>query len=111
MSSSEKDAVRRAKKRSKKKEKKMREQEEKLVAKMNPGLGNKYSKERALAEIRKANPKKVTVADSTDSTKYTSSSAFFNKMQENAAKEVAAIRRGDTKSRKKSDTKSAQLKL
>ncbi len=114
MTSEEKQALRRQRKSAKKKENKMREEEEKLVAKMNPGLGNKHSKERVLSEIRKSNPKKVQIGESTDSTKYSSSSSFFNKLQENVSNEISAKRSGDSKSRKKKKeegSKGSQLKL
>ena len=43
--------IKRGKKRKRQREKKKRQA---LVAKLNPGLGNKYSKERALKELQKS---------------------------------------------------------
>jgi len=48
---------------------------------MNPGLGNKYSKEKALQSLQGS--KNVIVAKENDSgTKYSSSSSVFSKLQD-----------------------------
>lgn len=52
-SSTEREADRRAKKRSKRKEKAMKDREQRMVEKVNPGLGNPYSKAKALAEVQR----------------------------------------------------------
>jgi U3 small nucleolar RNA-associated protein MPP10 len=63
MTSEDRKALRRAHKASNRKEKNMRKHEEKLVAKMNPGMGNKYEKQKTLDIIR--NDKRVTMRGDT----------------------------------------------
>lgn len=59
MTSEDRKALRRAHKASNRKEKNMRAHEEKLVAKLNPGMGNKYERQKTLDMIR--NDKRVTM--------------------------------------------------
>ena len=52
-SSTDKKRALRQKKKDKREKKKARESREKAVAKLNPGLGNKYSKEKTTKELEK----------------------------------------------------------
>jgi len=81
ITSEEKQRARADKKRIKRKQKRQQQQEKKIVEKMNPGLGNKYSKEKALQSLQGS--KNVIVAKENDSgTKYSSSSSVFSKLQD-----------------------------
>ena len=62
-SDTDKKRERRKKKTEKRKKRKEKEQRQKLVEKLNPGLGNKYSKEKAMRELEKTSKggKSVTV--------------------------------------------------
>ncbi|GET01744.1 U3 small nucleolar ribonucleoprotein protein MPP10 [Rhizophagus clarus] len=51
MNSTEKNRIRAAKKRAKKKEKVLKEREKKVIERMNPGLGNKHSKQNILDSL------------------------------------------------------------
>ncbi|XP_046580189.1 U3 small nucleolar ribonucleoprotein protein MPP10-like [Haliotis rubra] len=102
----------RAKKERKRARQKEREQREKLVSKLNPGLGNKYSKEKALRDLEKMgkSDSSVTVMKSDSSkTSLTSSSAFFTKLQDEVASHIK--QRQDDKKRGKKKTSSVKLKL
>ncbi|XP_067667173.1 U3 small nucleolar ribonucleoprotein protein MPP10-like [Haliotis asinina] len=102
----------RAKKERKRARRKEREQQEKLVSKLNPGLGNKYSKEKALRDLEKMgkSDSSVTVMKSDSSkTSLTSSSAFFNKLQDEVTSHIK--HRQDDKKKGKKKTSSVKLKL
>ncbi len=49
----DKKRARREKKKRQREKQKQREKKEKLIEKMNPGLGNKYSKEKAMRDLEK----------------------------------------------------------
>jgi U3 small nucleolar RNA-associated protein MPP10 len=81
MTQDERKAQRGAKKRVRRKERKQAEADERLVAKINPGLGNKYEKKKMLESI--ANAKNVTKGKEIEgSTKqFTNSKEFFSRLQ------------------------------
>lgn len=81
MSQAERKAQRNAKKHTRRKEKRQQEADEKLVAKLNPGLGNKYEKKKLLESL--ANAKNVTTGKAIEgSTKqFSNSKEFFSRLQ------------------------------
>jgi len=98
MTSEDRKALRRAHKASNKKEKNMRHHEDKLVAKLNPGMGNKYEKQKTLDIIR--NDKRVTVAGEVggkrkngagtvdNATEKATSSNLFRQLQDEAKRTI-----------------------
>ncbi|XP_071098708.1 U3 small nucleolar ribonucleoprotein protein MPP10-like [Haliotis cracherodii] len=102
----------REKKERKRARRKEREQREKLVSKLNPGLGNKYSKEKALRDLEKIgkSDSSVTLMKSDSSkTSLTSSSAFFTKLQDEVSSHIKHRQADQKKNQKK--TSSVKLKL
>jgi len=116
MGTEERDATDRKRERREKKAKKRaarieREKREKMIEKINPGMGNKYSKEKARREIEEAEKqgKLSTIKDNGKKT-VKSSSAFFTQLQE----EVQSHVKEKTKKSKKKEEKNksiASLKL
>src|SRR5690554_1678702 len=74
--------VRRAKKEERRKEKRQEEYEQRLVATVNPGMGNKYEKDKLLKELR--GDKRVVTGEqeTTNSKGLTNSTTFFRNLQE-----------------------------
>ncbi|ESO92353.1 hypothetical protein LOTGIDRAFT_120798, partial [Lottia gigantea] len=100
---SETDRKRERRKKKAEKRTKIREKarHEKLVNKMNPGLGNKYSKESALKDLEKSskiNKNDVTVSDKKKSS-LTSSTTFFKQLQEEVQSQVLS-RKAEKQKRK-----------
>ena len=93
-----------------------REQQKKLVSKLKPGLGNKYSHEKALRDLEKASKRtdKITLIDNRDrkdKSAFRSSSAFFERLQEQVSAEIRGVS-NDKKQRKQQGKKSStKLKL
>ncbi|XP_059155954.1 U3 small nucleolar ribonucleoprotein protein MPP10-like [Physella acuta] len=90
----DKNRERRQKKKEKKERKKAKEAREKVVEKLKPGLGNKYSKAKALKQLEQISKsdKNVTLIKG-DNKKMSSSTSFFTQLQEevqtnNKAKKV-----------------------
>ena len=116
MGTEEREATDRKRERREKKAKKRaarieREKREKMIEKINPGMGNKYSKEKARREIEEAEKqgKLSTIKDNGKKT-VKSSSAFFTQLQE----EVQSHVKEKTKKSKKKEDKNksiASLKL
>ncbi|RLN74695.1 hypothetical protein BBJ28_00003174 [Nothophytophthora sp. Chile5] len=81
MTQGERKALRNAKKHSRRKEKRQREFDEKLVAKLNPGLGNKYEKKKMLESI--AGAKNITKGKEIEgsSKQFSNSKEFFTRLQ------------------------------
>ncbi|GLD94254.1 hypothetical protein PINS_up002865 [Pythium insidiosum] len=88
MTQEERNALRLAKKRSRRKEKRQQEADERLVAKLNPGLGNKYEKKKMLESI--ASAKNITKGKEIEgSTKqFSNSKEFFSRLQEEVQTEI-----------------------
>eukprot|EP01104_Vermistella_antarctica_P017375 TRINITY_DN6152_c0_g1_i1.p1 TRINITY_DN6152_c0_g1~~TRINITY_DN6152_c0_g1_i1.p1 ORF type:complete len:738 (+),score=316.57 TRINITY_DN6152_c0_g1_i1:246-2216(+) len=109
----EKKVRRRHKKRSQRKREKQKKADAKLVDKLNLGMGNKYSKEKALKELQQSGNKNVTVVKASDHTNYTSASTFFSKLEDEARAEKNAIKKKIADEGKKGGerSKSATLKL
>ncbi|XP_030832776.1 U3 small nucleolar ribonucleoprotein protein MPP10 [Strongylocentrotus purpuratus] len=90
-----------------------KERKEKLVDKLNPGLGNKYSKKAALARLEKnskAPSSTTTIVKDMENSKgnFKSSKAFFSKLQEEVVAEVHGFK---SKKKKKKVMTGTQLKL
>lgn len=81
MSQEQRKAQRNAKKHTRRKENRQKEADERLVAKLNPGLGNKYAKKKLMESI--ANAKNVTKGKEIEgSTKqFSNSKEFFTRLQ------------------------------
>lgn len=92
---------RRLKKKEKRERKKAKEAREKVVEKMNPGLGNKYSKAKAIKHLEQISKfdKNVSIIKD-ESKKLASSSAFFNQLQEEVQTNVRAKKAMKAKKKK-----------
>jgi U3 small nucleolar RNA-associated protein MPP10 len=88
MSQNERKALRNAKKQSRRKEKRQRDADERLVAKLNPGLGNKYEKKKLMESL--ASAKNVTTGKEIEgSTKqFSNSKEFFSRLQDEVQSEI-----------------------
>ena len=85
----------------------------KLVEKLNPGLGNKYSKKAALEKLEKEykNSKNLSVLkDDGNDKSVKSSTTFFSRLQDEVRDQVKA-KKQLKKKKEKSSVKVAQLKL
>ena len=85
----------------------------KLVDKLNPGLGNKYSKKAALEKLEKEqkNSKNLSVLkDDGNDKPVKSSTTFFSRLQDEVRDQVRA-KKQVKKKKEKSSVKVAQLKL
>ncbi|KAI9911765.1 hypothetical protein PsorP6_009095 [Peronosclerospora sorghi] len=94
MTQNERKALRNAKKNARRKEKRQRAFDERLVAKLNPGLGNKYEKKKMLESLARA--KNVTTGKPIEgsSKQFAHSKEFFSRLQQDEAQEK--IRSGST---------------
>ncbi|BFY97716.1 hypothetical protein BsWGS_00755 [Bradybaena similaris] len=83
MSSTDKKRALRKKKKEKRERKKAKEAREKVVTKLKPGLGNKYSKVKALKQLEQISKadKSVTLIKG-EQKKMSSSTSFFTQLQE-----------------------------
>uniref|UniRef100_K3WHQ1 Uncharacterized protein n=1 Tax=Globisporangium ultimum (strain ATCC 200006 / CBS 805.95 / DAOM BR144) TaxID=431595 RepID=K3WHQ1_GLOUD len=88
MSQEQRKALRNAKKQTRRKENKQKEADERLVAKLNPGLGNKYAKKKLMESI--SNAKNVTTGKAIEgSTKqFSNSKEFFTRLQEEVKDQI-----------------------
>ena len=85
----------------------------KLVEKLNPGLGNKYSKKAALEKLEKEqkNSKNLSLLkDDGKDKSVKSSTTFFSRLQDEVRDQVRA-KKQEKKKKEKSSVKVAQLKL
>ncbi|TYZ67689.1 hypothetical protein PybrP1_006085 [[Pythium] brassicae (nom. inval.)] len=89
MSQDQRKAQRNAKKHARRKENRQKEADERLVAKLNPGLGNKYAKKKLMESI--ANAKNVTKGKEIEgSTKqFSNSKEFFTRLQDEVKGQIA----------------------
>merc|ERR1711915_229493 len=105
---------RREKKAAKKAAKKERERKEALVQKLNPGLGNKYSKEKAMRklEAEEKQGKVVTIKEGKGKNKEVkSSTAFFSSLQDEVKSHVENASAKKKSKAKKDAVNFASLKL
>lgn len=109
----DKKRLRGAAKSVRRKQRKLEEAEEKLVAKINPGAGNKYEAKKVLDEIR--NDRRVVEGKHDNSRSYGKSSDFFSDLQQKAQMEIAGKKdKNEKKSKLVSETDtgaSKRLKL
>lgn len=108
MTSEEKQKKRQLKKTMKRKVKKEKEAINKIVERLNPGLGNKYSKEKIKDALLQRNVKEGKVTGNVTKT----SSALFNQLQDELDKQVASFKGSDEPPKKKrKSNKVAEYKL
>merc|ERR1712100_571593 len=104
LTSEDKKAKRRAKKSSIRKQRRAEEADRKLIEKINPGLGNKYTKQAAIDNLKTLRKSKnVQFASGKGpggDIKYTQSTAFFKKLQQDAQIEISKSK-GDSNKNKK----------
>jgi len=88
-----------------------REKREALIAKMNPGLGNKYSKGKALKKLEEAEKqgKVVTIKNKEKDKTVKTSKSFFTSLQEEVKTQVKE--KTAAKKKKKENVNIASLKL
>ncbi|KAG3016219.1 hypothetical protein PC121_g13746 [Phytophthora cactorum] len=88
MTQTERKALRNAKKHARRKEKRQREFDERLVAKLNPGLGNKYEKKKMLESI--AGAKNITTGTQIEgsSKQFSNSKEFFTRLQDEVQEKI-----------------------
>lgn len=103
---------RKKKKAKKREQQKEREKRQKLVEKMNPGLGNKYSKEKALKKLEKeskSNTSGLTLIKEggKEKSNRTSSKTFFTQLQEEVTTNISSKK---AEKRKKMDTVKPSVK-
>ncbi|CAK4616964.1 unnamed protein product [Aphanomyces euteiches] len=84
MSQDERKAARNAKKHARRKARKQKEADEKLVAKVNPGMGNKYEKKKLLESLQAKNVTKGTEIEGS-TRQFSNSSEFFSRLQDEQA--------------------------
>jgi len=103
---------RREKKAAKRAAKKERERKEAIVEKLNPGLGNKYSKAKALKtlELAEKQGKVVTIKGGKDKS-VKSSVAFFNTLQDEVKSQVHGKSKEKSKKKKHESVNLANLKM
>ncbi|GAB9463883.1 U3 small nucleolar [Globisporangium polare] len=96
MSQEQRKAQRNAKKQSRRKENKQKEADERLVAKLNPGLGNKYAKKKLMESL--ASAKNVTTGKAIEgSTKqFSNSKEFFTRLQEEVKGQIQKKTKADS---------------
>jgi U3 small nucleolar RNA-associated protein MPP10 len=99
--------LRRASKAVRRKQRKLDESEEKLIAKINPGAGNKYEAKKALEEIR--GDKRVVQGRTEGNKGFGKSSDFFSDMQQQAQIDIAAKKEGFVKKQKQAPTNDTGL--
>ncbi|XP_077988972.1 U3 small nucleolar ribonucleoprotein MPP10-like [Glandiceps talaboti] len=107
---------RRKKKKNQKSRRKEKEQRSKVVEKMNPGLGNKYSKKAALEKLEKqskSDGRTTIIKDGPGTAKksLSTSKAFFTKLQEEVTSEIKDIKAKKKQKKNKNTVTSSKLKL
>ncbi|KAK3588802.1 hypothetical protein CHS0354_012015 [Potamilus streckersoni] len=95
---------------------KEKEKRQKLVEKLKPGLGNKYSKEKALKKLDKESKSQdgnVTLikSDKKEKTGLTSSTSFFSQLQEQVTSRIQSQKEDKRKKEQKMQKSSKKLKL
>ncbi|EQC42676.1 hypothetical protein SDRG_00404 [Saprolegnia diclina VS20] len=107
MSQDERKAARNAKKHARRKERKQKDADERLVAKINPGMGNKYEKKKMLEGLTAKNVTKGKEIEGS-TRQFSNSSEFFTKLQADASKTIDQ-HRAEKAAAKKADAKSASF--
>ena len=85
----------------------------KLVNKLNPGLGNKYAKKKALKELEKESKssKNISVVKENAEEKILKSSSFFSRLQDEVKQQVHSKKGSSGKKKKKTGTSISKFKL
>lgn len=110
----DKKRERRTKKLKQKLKAKEKIKKKKLVNKLNPGLGNKYAKQKALKELEKESKssKNISVVKETaEERTLKSSSAFFSRLQDEVKQQVNSKKGPSMKKKKKNEISVSKLKL
>jgi len=112
LNSQKKTAMRRSKKAARRKRQRQRRAEERMVAKMRPGLGNPYAEKRMLEKMRSSGQLKQGTL--TGGAKMTKSTQFFKELQDTVKSEARSIKTAmgivvddDSTSRKKKRKKTS----
>ncbi len=100
---------RRAKKAARRKARRAKRADEKAVARANPGMGNKYAKQKLLEELGRARNVKDAAVDKAG-VRWTKSSDVFRKLQDEQTGAVSTGQ-GAAKKKRKMGSHSASLKL
>ncbi|XP_064609191.1 LOW QUALITY PROTEIN: U3 small nucleolar ribonucleoprotein protein MPP10-like [Liolophura sinensis] len=106
---------RREKKAAKRERQKERAKRQKLLTKLHPGLGNKYSKEKAMKELEKSSKQnsavKIIKDDKKQKKSSTSSKTFFTQLQEEVVSQISKRKLEKGKKLKMTEKSSKKLKL
>ncbi|RHY26147.1 hypothetical protein DYB32_007844 [Aphanomyces invadans] len=105
MSQDERKAARNAKKHARRKSRKQKEADEKLVAKVNPGMGNKYEKKKLLDSLQAKNVSTGKAIEGS-TRQFSNSSEFFSRLQDE--QKAAAAGQAPRSSHKKNDPKAGR---
>ncbi len=114
MDQQERKRLRQSKKTVRRKERKEKLADEKLISRLEPGLGlnNPYEKRKMREELAVARSKgKVTTGEKELDGKYGSSGTFFQRLQAEAKQTIMGKSSGEEERRKKTKPKSSSLKL
>lgn len=111
MTQEERGAARRAKKAARRKARRQRDADQRRVERLNPGLGNKYAKARALEEMRTAKNVSEGVRSTGDPSSWGKSAQFFAKLQEEAKATISGAKEGAGKHKAQTTAAGAALKL
>lgn len=88
------------------KERKEKKAIEKIVERVNPGLGNKYSKEKLREALSQRN-----VIEGKESNTTTTSTALFNQLQDELHKTISGFKGDEPPKKKRKNNQAAALKL
>ncbi|ETW00395.1 hypothetical protein H310_07033 [Aphanomyces invadans] len=105
MSQDERKAARNAKKHARRKSRKQKEADEKFVAKVNPGMGNKYEKKKLLDSLQAKNVSTGKAIEGS-TRQFSNSSEFFSRLQDE--QKAAAAGQAPRSSYKKNDPKAGR---
>ncbi|CBJ31506.1 conserved unknown protein [Ectocarpus siliculosus] len=112
MSQEDRKRSRSSKKAVRRKARRQAEAAQKLVSKLNPGLGNKYEKAKMMRDIQGA--KNVTTAtggEESTGREFSTSAKFFSQLQESVTASVKSTGKGMDGDAKDTSKKAAQLRL
>ena len=91
---------RRAKKAARRKARQARKADEKAIARINPGLGNKHAHKKMMETL--ASARNVTEGKTGSKVNYTKSSEFFNELTKDVSGMISSIAGKNEKRKKKS---------
>jgi U3 small nucleolar RNA-associated protein MPP10 len=100
---------RRAKKTARRKARKMKRADEKAIARINPGMGNKHAHKKMLETL--ASARNVTEGKTSDKVNYTKSSEFFNQLTNDVSMISSMVDKTNKKKKANKGTNSSSLKL